>query len=483
MNMLMKKMYLIVLGIFLILCQFIWVSCDNDDGETDVGRYLYFNSEKEQDTLEIDVDHNFLMTLKVSRSGDLSAAEVPLTVISSDTVFRIPETIRFAEGASNANFTVSYFDALPQKSYSFVLKLEDGVVPDQGGTVTLSRTIKIGDSGFFFNRIDERLEGNRLVLTRQDELMLALGIRRSKIGKKSVASLITLRNDENVFSFPESIEFVVGDSVADIEIPFPEVKSGRDYFFRLAVADEKSTDNHSEDRVCDVQVTVSHGISFAGGGQENVIDIETTGEKILQLEMSRKDVEETISVPVTVLVNEGNFEVPEKVEFAAGESTTTLNILFPDAEIGSYNLKISVQDPEKWFAHTDEAVYQTVVNIKAPEVWETFATPTFTGSNGTFTYDILKMGDTYKMENFMYNDGIYSDFVFTVNAAGGIVPEGGSANSGQYFLGYVWLNSWMYGYLYVMDGFSYIHAAEQAGRLYFQVYDNGYVWSYYDFTW
>lgn len=478
----MKKTNWSILAVFLALFPMIWIACENEEGEIDVGKYFYFDSDKGEDTLEVSADNSFLLTLTAVRGGSLEAREMPLTVVSSDTVFRIPETVRFAEGASRGNFTISYPAASPGGIYSFVLQLEgDGFSAGEGLT-TLSRTIIVGNSGFRFVQTDERVENNRLILTKADELMLSLELRRTAMGKKRTAQPVVLQNDDAVFQFPESVEFMPGDSVAGITVSFPEVHSGRDYTFRLGMA-EKETAKDDEQAVCEMKVTVSRGVRFTEGGKENSAEFLTTDDLKLSVELTRADAGEAVSVPVETIENEGDFQIPARVYFAEGETTALLEITFPDARAGSYPLKISVQDEEKWFANSEEAIYRTTVNVKEPERWEVFAGVRFTGPYGDFTWDLLKLGERYKLENFIY-DSVTEDFIFSVNAAGGIVPEGAEANSAQFLLGYAWLNSWTYAYLYVNDNFSYLNADARSGRLYFQVYvDGAYGWCTYDFTW
>ncbi len=478
----MKKTNWSILAVFLILFPMIWIACESEEEETEVGKYFYFDSEKGQDTLEVSVDQSFLLTLTAVRSGSLEAREVPLTVVSSDTVFRIPETVHFAEGASRGNFTISYPAASPGGVYSFVLRLEgDGVTGGEGLT-TLSRTLIVGNSGFRFVQTDERVENNRLILTKADELMLSLELRRTAMGKKGIAQLVALQNDDAVFRFPESVEFMPGDSVAGIAIPFPDVHSGRDYVFRLGMAEKKAA-KEDELAVCEMRVTVSRGVRFTEGGKENSVEFLTTDDLKLSIELTRADAGEAVSVPVETIENEGDFQIPAMVHFAEGETTSLLEITFPDARVGSYPLKISVQDEEKWFANSKEAIYQTTVKVKEPERWEVFAEVQFTGPYGDFTWDLLKLGEYYKLENFIYGSAP-EDFIFSVNAGGGIVPEGAEANSAQFLLGNVWLNSWIYAYLYVSDGFSYLNVDTRSGCLYFQVYvDGAFSWCAYNFTW
>lgn len=74
------------------------------------------------------------------------------------------------------------------------------------------------------------------------------------------------------------------------------------------------------------------------------LQLEPSDPTEVDVTVARLNTSGALEVPVTVQVNDNSvFEVPEKVVFADGESTTTLKVTFPHADTGiSYTLVVTV---------------------------------------------------------------------------------------------------------------------------------------------
>lgn len=104
------------------------------------------------------------------------------------------------------------------------------------------------------------------------------------------------------------------------------------------------------------------------------LELETDQPTELTVEVARVRTQSAATVPITVTQNTDNvFVVPASVEFAAGQETAEIRVVFPDAQTGvEYRLGLAVEgeqyaDP---YYVGQPAVYFTVSRLK----WESFAT-------------------------------------------------------------------------------------------------------------
>lgn len=150
--------------------------------------------------------------------------------------------------------------------------------------------------------------------------------------------------------------------------------------------------------------------------------------------LSREDSTEAISVPLSVVADEG-FEVPAQAEFAAGEKTAQITVRFAGSETAGYH-NCTVKIGEGGFNSPYTSLASSVLIKVRVTNWELYAENVKFHCNNygdfgaqdlpDFTADLYKMEgmDLYRFENFM--QGYNLDFT---------VVEAKKEDSGYYLDG------------------------------------------------
>ena len=203
------------------------------------------------------------------------------------------------------------------------------------------------------------------------------------------------------------------------------------------------------------------------------------------MEARRKVTTEAASVPVTVISSDAIFKIPATVDFAAGEETAELTILFPDMEVGKkYRFEIAVTDrklADPYLEYENGAThFAAVVNI---ESWELMAHASFYFEDSRFDVfeaDIYQATGTnkYKIENFL-NSG--KDLVYTLED-GNVVPQGDLLDDSYWYLydndDYLpcyppsSYGTYFQCFSMYLEGFSYMNTEENYGCFYSSVFTN-----------
>lgn len=227
------------------------------------------------------------------------------------------------------------------------------------------------------------------------------------------------------------------------------------------------------------------GVYFVQESASATIQIGTEDERSLTVEARRKVTTEAASVPVTVISSDAIFNIPATVDFAAGEETAELTILFPDMEVGKkYRFEIAVTDralADPYLKYENGSThFAAVVNI---ESWELMARASFYFDDyrfDMFEADIYQATGTnkYKIENFL-NSG--KSLVYTLEN-GNVVPQEGLLEDYFWYLsdddGYTACyppNSYDISFqcfsMY-LDGYSYMDTTDNYGCFYGSVLTN-----------
>ncbi|MGN0282032.1 MAG: hypothetical protein ACI4B3_10720 [Prevotella sp.] len=137
----------------------------------------------------------------------------------------------------------------------------------------------------------------------------------------------------------------------------------------------------------------------------------------LEVAVSRQNTESAVEVPLVVTADAG-LNVPNKVQFAAGQATTTIKITFSNLEESKkYNYSIAV--PEEYADHYTEVDGTTAFRGYIMEAdWKTISDNvtmkwTTLGVQNTFVGTLMQLGTTnrYRFVNFL-DSGM--DYIFTV---------------------------------------------------------------------
>lgn len=161
-------------------------------------------------------------------------------------------------------------------------------------------------------------------------------------------------------------------------------------------------------------------VSFASEGGE-FREFSPAEDKTLTISLERADASDEETVGLIVNQNDGGvFQIPASVTFAAGESTTTVDITFPEAELGevyTYVIRLDV-DPYRQDLIT---LYSGSVQVVQ---WDMIGTGTLTCTllTSTGSCNIYKASHTawYKAEAPM-EEGM--DIVFKVQDDNSVVVE------------------------------------------------------------
>lgn len=218
--------------------------------------------------------------------------------------------------------------------------------------------------------------------------------------------------------------------------------------------------------------------------------IDATDEHAITLEVGRKQTAAAATVPIKILSHDEVLSIPETVEFAAGQSVSTIKISFPNAATATtYAYRIELDGSEFIDPYTKlEGSYKFSGSVLIAK-WDVAikeATFTFGSIFSAFKQDILQMEGTnkYKIENYL-NSG--TDLVFNVDpATGAISMIGGYQSSATAWYFYnndtekipipcfpagpdISINSF---YLYLGASYTYLNMKTKKGRLYHYNYNS-----------
>jgi len=158
---------------------------------------------------------------------------------------------------------------------------------------------------------------------------------------------------------------------------------------------------------------------------------------VLNLEVGRVKTSEAASVPVVVESKDEVFNIPDRVEFAAGQSVAVLPVTFPNAQTAiNYSFSISLDgskyvDPYAILEGSSRFFGKLLIAS-----WVVFAPNvkfTFQKDFDPFYHDILLLEgtDNYKIKNYL-NTGY--DLTFTIDATNSaVIPSGGRSTSTMWY--------------------------------------------------
>ena len=154
--------------------------------------------------------------------------------------------------------------------------------------------------------------------------------------------------------------------------------------------------------------------SFTSGG--DFMELDTDAPKSVTVTVTRENTSGEVTLALNVLRNDENvFQIPESVTFAAGQSTATFEIAFPNAEIGlEYTYYIALDDDvvDPYSSSTLASTTGTIQLIQ----WNLLGTGTLTCTllNGTATCNVYRASHAawYRAEEPIETG---MDIIFIVN--------------------------------------------------------------------
>lgn len=154
--------------------------------------------------------------------------------------------------------------------------------------------------------------------------------------------------------------------------------------------------------------------SFTSDG--DFIELDTDALKSVTVTVTRENTSGEVTLALNVLRNDENvFQIPESVTFAAGQSTATFEIAFPNAEIGlEYTYCIALDDDvvDPYSSSTLASTTGTIQLIQ----WNLLGTGTLTCTllNGTATCNVYRASHAawYRAEEPIETG---MDIIFIVN--------------------------------------------------------------------